>query len=47
LNPPSRGGLWLGVMMMPSARPEVRPRLYARIARERTGVAVYPSFACA
>jgi hypothetical protein len=27
LKPPLSGGLWDGVMTMPSARPEVRPRL--------------------
>jgi len=32
LKPPLSGGLCEGVTTMPSARPEVRPRLYTRIA---------------
>jgi hypothetical protein len=40
LMPPSSGGLWLGVMTMPSASPESRPRLCSRIANETAGVGV-------
>jgi len=46
LNPPSSGGLCEGVMTIPSASPEARPRLYVRIAWETTGVGVYPRPAC-
>ena len=38
LKPPSSGGLCDGVMTMPSAKPERRPRLYVMIACERVGV---------
>ena len=45
LKPPSRGGLWLGVMTMPSATsprghamPFSLPRLYVRIASDSAGV---------
>jgi len=40
LKPPSSGGLWLGVMTTPSAKPPDRPRLKVRIACEITGVGV-------
>ncbi len=40
LNPPSSGGLCDGVTTTPSARPDVRPRLYVRIACESAGVGV-------
>ena len=43
LKPPSSGGLWEGVTTIPSARCSVRPRLWARIAREIAGVGVAPS----
>jgi hypothetical protein len=42
LKPPSFGGLWEGVMTMPSARPSLRPRFQVRIACEMTGVGVNP-----
>src|SRR5215472_6125886 len=42
LKPPSSGGLWDGVITMPSARPAWRLRLYVRIEWEITGVGVYP-----
>src|SRR3954447_2136796 len=46
LMPPSSGGLWDGVMTMPSESPSLRPRLYVRIACDTTGVGVHsPSFA--
>src|SRR6267143_5020260 len=41
LKPPSSGGLWDGVMTMPSAKPEVRAALYVRIACATAGVGVY------
>ena len=40
MMPPSSGGLCEGVITIPSARPEVRPRLYVRMACEITGVGV-------
>ncbi len=42
LMPPSAGGLWLGVMMMPSACASVTdfPALKPRIAWETAGVGV-------
>jgi hypothetical protein len=40
LNPPSSGGLWDGVITIPSARPSFRPRLWERMAWEMTGVGV-------
>ncbi len=43
LNPPSSGGLCDGVTTMPSASRSRRPRLWARMAREMTGVGVNPS----
>ena len=43
LNPPSSGGLCDGVTTIPSARWSVPPRLWARMAREITGVGVTPS----
>jgi hypothetical protein len=43
LKPPSSGGLCDGVTTMPSARRSFRPRLWARMAREMTGVGVKPS----
>src|SRR5690348_7038460 len=43
LKAPSSGGLWDGVMTIPSARCCVRLRLYTRMAREMTGVGVTPS----
>ena len=45
LKPPSDGGLWLGVMTIPSAIPcaAACSRLWVRIACEMTGVGVYPS----
>ena len=46
LKPPSAGGLCDGVMTMPSARPERRPALCARMARETAGVGVKPSSRC-
>ncbi len=41
LMPPSAGGLWLGVMTMPSASPRSRSRLCSRMAKETAGVGVY------
>lgn len=40
LKPPSEGGLCEGVTTTPSARPEVRPRLWVRMAWETAGVGV-------
>src|SRR3990172_7554423 len=42
LNPPSPGGLWDGVITIPSANPPFLPRLCARTAWEITGVGVHP-----
>src|SRR5271169_5050982 len=43
LKPPSSGGLWEGVMTMPSAQGTCRVRLHTRMACEITGVGVTPS----
>ena len=46
LKPPSRGGLWLGVTTMPSARPGSvveRPALWRRMAWDTAGVGVSAS----
>ena len=43
LKPPSSGGLCDGVTTTPSARRFLRPRLWARMAREMAGVGVKPS----
>ena len=40
LKPPSSGGLCDGVMTIPSASCDVRPRLWVRIACEIAGVGV-------
>ena len=40
LMPPLSGGLWEGVMTMPSARSSVRPWFQVRMAREMEGVGV-------
>ena len=40
LKPPSCGGLWEGVITMPSAMPAARLRLWARIACDTAGVGV-------
>ncbi len=40
LKPPSSGGLWEGVMTMPSARWSLRLGLWVRMAWERAGVGV-------
>ena len=40
LKPPSAGGLWEGVMTMPSARASLWSRLHVRMAWEITGVGV-------
>jgi hypothetical protein len=40
LNPPSSGGVCDGVITMPSASPEVRPRLWVPIACDTAGVGV-------
>ena len=42
LKPPSCGGLCEGVITMPSARPEARLWLWARIACDTAGVGVNP-----
>src|SRR5690606_14906266 len=41
LKPPSSGGLWEGVITIPSARRSFVPLLYVRMAWEITGVGVY------
>ena len=43
LNPPSVGGLWLGVITIPSAREAPGRALCTRIARDSAGVGTYPS----
>src|SRR5262249_29787010 len=40
LKPPYCGGVWDGVVAIPSARPGRRPRLYLRTAWDTTGVGV-------